>query len=100
MGAATADKVATEWPATVGPPYAELLEIAQIPNHGPCVRLTKQGAANKLFNHACEPQDQDWAWEHLTPLPLAPSLESFHVRRFWGYTCSRVLDACAHCVLS
>jgi len=84
MGAATADNVATEWPTTVGLPYEDFLEVVEIPNQGPCVRLTKQVAANKLFYHDCSPDDQDWAWEHLTPLPLAPSLESFHVPRFWS----------------
>ena len=55
----------------------------ELPNQGPCVRLTSQAAANKLFYHDCSPEDQDWAWEHLTPVPLAPSLESFHIPRFW-----------------
>jgi pimeloyl-ACP methyl ester carboxylesterase len=83
MGASTADSVANEWPTTVGLAYEEFLEVVEIPNQGPCVRLTKQMAANKLFYHDCSPDDQDWAWERLTPLPLAPALESFHVPRFW-----------------
>jgi hypothetical protein len=47
------------------------------------VQLTKQVAANKLFYHDCTVEDQDWAWAHLTPLPLAPSTEPFHLPRFW-----------------
>lgn len=77
MGAATSDNVAADWPTTVGLPYEEFLEVVEIPNQGPCVRLTKQVAANKLFYHDCSPGDQDWAWAHLTPLPLARSLEPF-----------------------
>ena len=64
-------------------PTKKFLEVVEIPNQGPCVRLTKQVAANKLFYHDCSPGDQDWAWGHLTALPLAPSLEAFHVPRFW-----------------
>ena len=67
MGAATSDNVATDWPTTVGLPYEEFLEVVEIPSQGPCVRLTKQVAANKLFYHDCTPEDQDWAWTHVTP---------------------------------
>jgi pimeloyl-ACP methyl ester carboxylesterase len=84
MGAATSDNVAIEWPTTVGLHYEEFLEIIDLPNRGPCVRLTKQAAANKLFYHDCSSEDQDWAWAHLTPLPLAPSLEAIRVPRFWS----------------
>ena len=84
MGAATLDNVASDWPTTVGLPNEDFLEIVESPTQGPCIRLTKQVAANKLFYHDCSPADQDWAWEHLTPLPLAPSLEPFRVPRFWS----------------
>ncbi len=83
MGAATSDNVASDWPKTVGLPYDEFLEVVESATQGPCVRLTRQVAANKLFYHDCSPADQDWAWEHLSPLPLAPALEPFHVPHFW-----------------
>ena len=83
MDAATASNVANDWPTTVGMRYDEFLEVVVLPNNGPCVRLTEQRAANKLFYHDCTPEDQDWAWEHLTPLPLALEEETFHLPRFW-----------------
>ncbi len=83
MGEATAETVANEWPATVGMPFEEFLEFVELPNQGPCARLTKQAAANALFYHDCMAADQDWAWERLTPLPVGPSLEPFHLPRFW-----------------
>jgi pimeloyl-ACP methyl ester carboxylesterase len=84
MGAATAETVANDWPATVDMPYEEFVEVVEMPNQGPCVRLTKQIAVNKLFYHDCTAEDQDWAWERLTPLPLGPSQETFHLPRFWA----------------
>ena len=53
------------------------------------MRITKQDAANKLFYHDCSPEDQDWAWERLTPLPLAPAQERFELPRFWSSTIPR-----------
>jgi len=82
--AATDDNVATEWPATVGLPLDELLEVVDVPAQGPCVRLTTPRAANALFYHDCSPEDQAWAWARLTPMPLAPSQEVFHLPTFWG----------------
>ena len=83
MGEATAESVVNEWPATAGMPLEEFIEIVEVPNQGPCARLTKQAAANELFYHDCTAADQDWAWERLAPLPVALSLEPFHLPRFW-----------------
>ena len=84
MGAATASTTQNDWPMVVGMPYEEFIEVLELPNLGPCVRMTKQEAANKLFYHDCSAEDQDWAWEHLSPLPLAPALEPFHLPLFWN----------------
>jgi len=83
MGVATQNTVAEDWPRTVGLPYDQFLEIIELPNQGPCVRMTKKEAANKVFYHDCSKADQDWAWEQLTPQPIAPTLEPFHLPRFW-----------------
>jgi pimeloyl-ACP methyl ester carboxylesterase len=83
MGPATEETVAHDWPGIVGLPYEEFVELVELPNQGPCVRFTKQEAPNKLFYHDCTPEDQDWAWEHLTPLPMAPAQEPFHLPQFW-----------------
>jgi pimeloyl-ACP methyl ester carboxylesterase len=84
MRDATEDTVAIDWADTVGLPYEDFMEVVDLPNQGPCVALTKQEAANKLFYHDCTPEDQDWAWDHLTPLPMAPAEEPFHLPRFWN----------------
>jgi pimeloyl-ACP methyl ester carboxylesterase len=83
MGSATSDTTVNDWPDVVGMPYDEFVDMVEDPVQGPCVRITEQDAANKLFYHDCSPEDQDWAWEHLTPLPIAPALEPFHLPRFW-----------------
>jgi pimeloyl-ACP methyl ester carboxylesterase len=82
--AATADNVATDWPRTVGLPMEDFLEVVDVAGPGPCVRLTTPQAANALLYHDCSPEDQAWAWERLTPMPLAPSQEVFHLPRFWS----------------
>jgi len=84
MSAATDENVANEWPETVGLAYEDFLEVVDVPNQGPCVRLSRQDAANTLFYHDCTPEDQDWAWERLTPLPLALTSEVFRLPRFWN----------------
>jgi hypothetical protein len=84
MSAATGDNVAKAWPAAVGSPYEDFIELIETPEQGPCVRVTKQAAANKLFYHDCSAEDQDWAWANLTPQPIAPAQEVFHLPRFWS----------------
>jgi pimeloyl-ACP methyl ester carboxylesterase len=83
MGASLAETVANLWPAVVGMASEEFTELVDLPHQGPSVRLTKQAAANALFYHDCTPEDQDWAWEHLTALPIAMAQEPFHLPRFW-----------------
>ncbi|HEY6533777.1 MAG TPA: alpha/beta fold hydrolase [Acidimicrobiales bacterium] len=84
MGAATSETTVNDWPEVVGMPYDEFIEMVELPGLGPCVRMTKKEAADKLFYHDCSPEDQAWAWEHLTPLPIAPALETFHLPNFWS----------------
>jgi pimeloyl-ACP methyl ester carboxylesterase len=83
MGAATESTTENDWPDVVGMPYEEFIELVELPGRGLCVRMTKQEAANKLFYHDCSVEDQDWAWERLTPLPIAPAQEEFHLPNFW-----------------
>jgi hypothetical protein len=84
MGPATEETVANDWPSIVGRPYDDFVEVVELPNQGPCVRFTTPDAPNALFYHDCTREDQDWAWEHLTPLPLAPAAEVFHLPHFWN----------------
>jgi hypothetical protein len=94
MAAATDDGPGREWAEVVGRPADAFMEIVEIPDQGPCVRLTMPEAANALFYHDCAPEDQAWAFEHLTPLPLAPSQEVFHLPRFWGAPIPRDFIVC------
>lgn len=83
MGASLADAAANDWPTVAGMPSEEFMELVELPHQGPSVRLTNQAAANALFYHDCSPEDQDWAWEHLTALPIAMAQEPYHLTRFW-----------------
>jgi pimeloyl-ACP methyl ester carboxylesterase len=82
MGAATAGSTEL-WPETVGMPVEDFMSIADIPGQGPSVSITSPAAANKVFYHDCDPDDQAWAFSRLTPLPLGPTLEPFVLPRFW-----------------
>lgn len=73
---------AADWAATVGMPYEDFVEVVELPNQGPCMRLTEPTAANMLFFHDCTTEDQAWAWVHLTSLPLGPANETFHLPNF------------------
>jgi pimeloyl-ACP methyl ester carboxylesterase len=83
MGAATSGSTEL-WPETVGLPMEEFMSLVEIADQGPCVVMTAPEAANQVFYHDCDPEDQAWAFERLTPLPLAPTLEPFVLPRFWA----------------
>jgi hypothetical protein len=67
----------------VGMPAEAYSQIVDLPEQGPCLALTKQEVTNKVFYHDCTAEDQAWAFERLTPLPLAPTQEAFDLPRFW-----------------
>jgi pimeloyl-ACP methyl ester carboxylesterase len=83
MAAATDNNTVKDWPNVVGLPYDQFIEMIEHPDQGPCVRFTKQIAANKLFYHDCSKEDQDFAWEKLQPQPIGPALEPFNMPNFW-----------------
>lgn len=91
MGEATATTTADDWPSVVGMPYEDFIAVEELPHLGLCVRFTKKEAANKLFYHDCRPKDQDWAWEHLTPLPVSMATERFFLPNFWNSSIPRDL---------
>jgi pimeloyl-ACP methyl ester carboxylesterase len=84
MGEATDNTTVNDWPDIVGMPFDEFVEVVELPGAGPCSRVTEQEAANKLFYHDCSKEDQDWAWERLTPLPFSMVTETFHLPNFWS----------------
>jgi pimeloyl-ACP methyl ester carboxylesterase len=94
MGAATAENTVRDWPEVVGLPYEEFVRMVELPGQGPCVELTRPEAANALFYHDCTPEDQEWAWSHLTPLPIKPATEVFRLPRFWDAPIPRDFVIC------
>jgi len=83
MGDAVSD-TAADFARSAGMPSAEFMELVELPEQGPCMALTKKEAADRIFYHDCSPEDQAWAWEHLTPLPVGPAIEPFHLPNFWA----------------
>jgi pimeloyl-ACP methyl ester carboxylesterase len=82
MGDAVSDTTG-DFAASAGMPAEDFIAMVEVPEQGPCVQMTKQQAANAIFYHDCTPEDQDWAWANLTPLPIGPALEPFHLPNFW-----------------
>jgi pimeloyl-ACP methyl ester carboxylesterase len=79
---------------SAGMPWEDFIEMVDLPNQGPCVAFTNPSAANAVFYHDCSPEDQAWAFEHLTPLPVAPTLETFELPRFWASSIPRDFIVC------
>ena len=59
------------------------------------MRITSADAATALFYHDCTPEDQAWAFERLKPLPIAPTLEPFHLPNFWSSSIPRDFILCS-----
>ena len=93
MGAATAHST-DEWPERIGMAVEDFVDVIELPEQGPCVVMTNPEAANKIFYHDCAPEDQAWAFDHLTPLPLAPVSEPFHLPNFWSAPIPRDYITC------
>jgi pimeloyl-ACP methyl ester carboxylesterase len=88
MASAVSDTNA-DFAASAGMPADQFTEMIELPEQGTCVRMTNQQAANAIFYHDCSPADQDWAWANLTPLPIGPALEPFHLPNFWSSSIPR-----------
>ena len=83
MGTSVSDTFA-DFSASAGMPAEDFMGTIEIPGQGICATFTSQEAANNIFYHDCTLEDQVWAFEHLTPLPIGPALETFHLPRFWA----------------
>jgi pimeloyl-ACP methyl ester carboxylesterase len=94
MGAATHENTARDWPEVVGMPSEAFMTMVELPEQGPCIEITNAVAAAKLFYHDCRPEDQAWAFDRLTPLPVAPALEAFHLPNFWHAPIPRDFIVC------
>jgi pimeloyl-ACP methyl ester carboxylesterase len=85
-GATSLEDAFTE---TMGVPLERYTAVVEIPEQGACIALTDPEAANKLFYHDCSPEDQAWAFAHLTPQPLEPITTPLHLPRYWAASIPR-----------
>ena len=93
MGTSVSD-TGDAWSKETGVAWEDFSEIVEVPNQGQCVRMTRSDVANAVFYHDCTPEDQAWAWAHLTPLPLGPVMETFVLPRFWAASIPRDYIVC------
>jgi pimeloyl-ACP methyl ester carboxylesterase len=71
------------------------LDLVETAANGQCVIMRDVDSTAECFYHDCSAADQRWAFEHLTPQPLAPWAEPIHLARFWESTVPRSYIACA-----
>ncbi len=81
--AQAATQVDQAWAETVDRKFEDFTKVVDIPGQGPCLVMTDPAAANQIFYHDCKPEDQAWAFDHLTPLPLEATTAPMSVPRFW-----------------
>jgi pimeloyl-ACP methyl ester carboxylesterase len=60
-----------------------LLPIRVTDNGGRRLELTSEATATASYYHDCSPELAHWAFSKLTPQPLAPTLETISIPRFW-----------------
>lgn len=72
--------------------HVDLVETAA---NSQCFIMRDVESTAEYFCHDCSAADQRWAFEHLTPQPLAPQAEPIHLARFWESTVPRSYIACA-----
>jgi pimeloyl-ACP methyl ester carboxylesterase len=94
IGTSTNPNTVAAWAEVVGMPYEDFTEVVELPVQGPCLRFTRTEATSRLFYHDCTPADQEWAFEHLTPLALELGNEPFHLPRFWSAPIPRDFVVC------
>jgi pimeloyl-ACP methyl ester carboxylesterase len=82
------------WAEVTGVPQEEFLDFVELPNQGTCIRVTRPDVANAIFYHDCSAEDQAWAWDNLTPLPITPAMEPFVLPRFWATPIPRDFVVC------
>lgn len=68
--------------------------IAEPVDNGRKMKLISIEDAAEFFFHDCTPEIIEWAWNHLTPQPLAPLNEPISVPRFWAASPPRSFILC------
>lgn len=68
--------------------------MTEVSDDGRKLRLKSKDLAAAFFFNDCSPEVVDWAWQHLTPQPLAPLAEPISVPRFWAASPPRSLILC------
>jgi pimeloyl-ACP methyl ester carboxylesterase len=71
--------------------YSSMVET---PEQGRCNAMTDREGTNLFFYHDCSPEDQAWAFEHLTPQPMEPLTTPIHIPRFWNSPIPRDFILC------
>jgi pimeloyl-ACP methyl ester carboxylesterase len=73
---------------------AQITSLVETPEQGTCFMMTDFEKTVDFLFHDCSPEDQRWAFEHLTPQPMEPSISPIHVPRFWECSIPRNFIVC------
>ena len=71
------------WTRITGLTFDQYAKVVDLPTQGSVIAMTSPDASNKLFYHDCSAEDQAWAFEHLTPLPMEATTTPLNLPRFW-----------------
>jgi pimeloyl-ACP methyl ester carboxylesterase len=89
-----ATPIEDHWKEITGLEFDEYSRIIETPVQGPVLDLTNKRAVDDIFYHDCSPEDQQWAFEHLTPLPVEPTSTPLSLNRFWQARIPRDFIVC------
>jgi pimeloyl-ACP methyl ester carboxylesterase len=89
-----ATPIEDHWKQITGLDFDEYSKVMETPAQGPVLALTDRGAVDKIFYHDCRPEDQQWAFERLTPLPIEPVSSPLNLSRFWQASIPRDFIVC------
>lgn len=66
----------------------------ETPANGPCFAMRDIEGASAYFYHDCSPEDQQWAFERLTPQPFEPVSTPISAPSFWASNVPRSFILC------
>jgi pimeloyl-ACP methyl ester carboxylesterase len=89
-----ATPIEDHWKQVTGMEFDEYARVSETPAQGPVLELTNKRAADQIFYHDCSPEDQQWAFERLTPLPVDAISTPLTLPRFWQASIPRDFIVC------
>jgi len=82
------------WKQITGLDFDEYSRVVETPAQGAVLDLTLKRAVDQIFYHDCSAEDQQWAFERLSPLPVEAVSTPLSLPRFWPSRIPRDFIVC------